>query len=42
MLDADLVHTTLNGVRKPWSILVDFVVSRGYFPTWDRLWDDFI
>ena len=42
MLDAELVCTTLNGVKKPWLVFVKFVVACEHMPTWDRLWDDFI
>ena len=42
VLDTELVCTTLNGMTKPWSVFVEFIVAREHMPTWDRLWDDFI
>ena len=38
----ELVHTTLNGVTKPWAVFVESVVACEHMPSWDRLWDDFI
>ena len=42
VLDAKLVHTTLNGVTKPWAVFVESVVACDNMPSWDHLWDDFI
>ena len=39
---AELVHTTLNGVAKPWAVFVEPMVAREHMPSWDRFWDDFI
>ena len=42
MHGVDLVHTTLNGVTKPWDVFMELVVAREHMPSWDRFWDDFI
>ena len=39
---AELVHTALNGVTKPWAVFVESVVACENMLSWDRLWDDFI
>ena len=38
----ELVRIALNGVTKPWVVFVEAIVSRGNFPSWDILWDDFL
>ena len=38
----ELVHTTVNGIAKPWAIFVEAIVVRENLPSWDRLWDDFV
>ena len=39
---SELVRTALNGVAKPWAIFVEAIVARENFPTWDKIWDDFV
>ena len=38
----ELVHTTVNGIAKPWAIFVEAIVARENLPSWDKLWDDFV
>jgi hypothetical protein len=40
--EAKLVRTALNGVSKPWAMLVQAIVGRENLSSWERLWDDFI
>ena len=38
----ELVPTTVNGVGKPWVVLMEPIVARDNLPSWDRLWDEFV
>jgi hypothetical protein len=40
--ESELVRIALNGFGKQWDVFVKCVVDRETFPTWERLWDDFI
>ena len=42
VIGSELVQTAMNGVAKPWVVLLEAIVSRENFPSWDRLWDDFM